>query len=74
MITKLIAHIGDLQPTWLVVLGLLGTLNPSPSRYYATLMDFINSLIVSEFLSILDSSKLNIQTENATISLVIMHL
>ena len=36
MITKLIAHGGDLQPTWLVVLGLLGTLNPSPTWYYAT--------------------------------------
>ena len=36
MITKLIAHRSDLQPTRLVVLGLLGTLNPSPTRYYAT--------------------------------------
>ena len=36
MITKLIAHIGDLKPTWLVVLELLGTLIPSPTRYYAT--------------------------------------
>ena len=33
---KLIAHRGELQPTWLVVLGILGTLNPSPTRYYAT--------------------------------------
>ena len=36
VITKLIAHRGDFQPTRLVVLGLLGTLNPSPTRYYAT--------------------------------------
>ena len=36
MITKLIAHGGDLQPTSLVVLGLLGTLNPGPTRYYDT--------------------------------------
>ena len=28
VITKLIAHTGDLQPTWLVVLELLGRLNP----------------------------------------------
>ena len=40
MITKLIAHKGDLQPTWLVVLGLLGMQNPSPTRYYATLNEF----------------------------------
>ena len=40
MIIKLIAHRGDLQPTWLVVLGLLGTLNPSPNRYYATSNEF----------------------------------
>ena len=40
MITKLIAHRGDLQPTRLVVLGLLGTLNPSPTRYYATPNEF----------------------------------
>ena len=40
MITKLISHRGDLQPTWLVVLGLLGTLNPSPTRYYATPNEF----------------------------------
>ena len=33
VISKLIAHRGDLQPTWLVVLGLLGTLNPSSTRY-----------------------------------------
>ena len=50
MITKLIAHRGDLQPTWLVVLGLLGTLNPSPTRYYAHPMDSVNLLIMSEFL------------------------
>ena len=36
MTTKLIAHRGALKPTWLVVLGLLGTLYPSPTRYYAT--------------------------------------
>ena len=40
MITKLIAHRGDLQPTQLVVLELLGTLNPSPTRYYATPNEF----------------------------------
>ena len=40
MITKLIAHRGNLQPTWLVVLGLLGTLNPSPTQYYATPNEF----------------------------------
>ena len=40
MITKLIAHREDLQPTWLVVLGLLGTLNPSQTRYYATPNEF----------------------------------
>ena len=40
VITKLIAHRGDLQPTWLVVLGLLGTLNPSQTRYYATPNEF----------------------------------
>ena len=34
--TKLIAQWGDLQPTGLVVQGLLGTLNPTPTRYYAT--------------------------------------
>ena len=31
------AYIRDLQPTWLVVLGLLGMLNPSPTRYYANM-------------------------------------
>ena len=36
MISKLIAHRGDLQPTRLVVQGLLVILNPSPTRYYAT--------------------------------------
>ena len=36
VITKLIAHRGDLKPTWLVVLGLLGMLNYSPTRYYDT--------------------------------------
>ena len=36
MITKLIAHRGDLQPTRLVFLGQLGTQNPSPIRYYTT--------------------------------------
>ena len=36
VITKLIAHRGYLQPTRLVVLGLLGKLNPSSTRYYAT--------------------------------------
>ena len=36
MITKLIAHRGDLQPTWLVVLGLLGMLNPSLTQNYDT--------------------------------------
>ena len=40
VITKLIAHRGDLQHTRLVVRGLLGTLNPSPTRYYATLNEF----------------------------------
>ena len=40
VITKLIAHRGDLQPTWLVVLGLLDTLNPSPTRYYTTPNEF----------------------------------
>ena len=40
MITKMIAQNGDLQPTWLVVLGVLGTLNPSPTRYYATPNEF----------------------------------
>ena len=40
VITKLIAHRGDLQPTQLVVLELLGTLNPSPTRYYATPNEF----------------------------------
>ena len=40
MISKLIAHRGDLQPTRLVVLGLLGTLNPSPTQYYATPNEF----------------------------------
>ena len=36
VITKLIDHRENLQPPWLVVLGLLGTLNPSPTRYNAT--------------------------------------
>ena len=40
VISKLIAHRGDLQPTWLVVLGLLGALNPSPTRYYSTPNEF----------------------------------
>ena len=40
VITKLIAHRGDLQPTRLVLLRLLGTLNPSPTRYYATPNEF----------------------------------
>ena len=74
MITKLIAHSGDLQPTRLVVLGLLGMLNPSPTRYYATPNKFCNQLIISEFQKILYSSKLNMQTENTIINLVIMHL
>ena len=34
------AYIRDLQPTWLVVLGLLGMLNPSPTRYYDTPNEF----------------------------------
>ena len=50
MITKLIAHIGDLQPTWIVVQGLLSTLNPSPTQYYATPMNSVNLLIIFEFL------------------------
>ena len=40
MITKRIAHRGGLQPTWLVVLGILGTLNPCPTRYYTTPNEF----------------------------------
>ena len=40
MTTKLIALRGALQPTWLVVLGLLGTLNPSPTSHYATPNEF----------------------------------
>ena len=40
MITKLIAQRGDLQPTWLVVQGLLGTLNPNKIYYYATPKEF----------------------------------
>ena len=40
MITKLIDHRGDLQPTWLVVLGLLGTLNPSQTLYCVTPNEF----------------------------------
>ena len=36
MIIKLIAHRGDLQPTWLVVLGLIGYAKASLTRYYAT--------------------------------------
>ena len=50
MITKLIVHRGDLQPTWLVALGLLGTLNPSPTRYYASRMYAVNLLIMFEIL------------------------
>ena len=34
------AHREDFQPTWLVVLELLGTLNTSPTRYYTTPNDF----------------------------------
>ena len=74
MITKLIAHRGDLQPTWLVVHGLLGTLNPSPTPYYSTPMNFVSLQIMFEFMSLLDSSKLNMQTKNEIIDLVIMHL
>ena len=62
MIIKLIAHRWDLQPTWLVVLGLLGTLNPSPTWYYATPNEFFKLTDISKFLYILDSSKLNMQT------------
>ena len=40
VITKLIAHRRDLKPTWLVVLEILGTLNPSPTRYYAIPNEF----------------------------------
>ena len=40
VITKLIAHRGDLKPTRVVVLGLLGMLNPSPTRYYASINEF----------------------------------
>ena len=50
MVTKLSAHTGDLKPTWLVVLGVLGTLNPSLTRYYASPMDSLNLVIMSEFL------------------------
>ena len=50
VITKLIVHRGDLQPTCLVALGLIGTLNPSPNQYYATSIDYVNLLIMSEFL------------------------
>ena len=74
MITKLIDHRGDLKLTRLVVQGLLGTLNPSPTRYYVTPMNYVSLLIMSQFMQILDSSKLNIKTENAIINLVIMHL
>ena len=40
MLTKLIAHRWDLQPSWLVVVGQLGTLNPSLTRYYSTHNEF----------------------------------
>ena len=40
VLIKLIAHGGDIQATWLIVLGLLGTLNPSPTRYYNTPNEF----------------------------------
>ena len=50
MITKLIAHREDVQPTWLVVLGIFGTLNPSATQYYASTLDSINLLIMYQFL------------------------
>ena len=74
VITKLIAHIGDWQRTWVVVLGLLGALNPSPTRYYATPTEFYK---LTDYIWIsvsIGKQKLNMQTENATINLVIMHL
>ena len=54
MTTNVIAHRGDLQPTWLVVLGVLGTLNPSPTRYYAT---------PNEFLKLTDYVWVSVNTE-----------
>ena len=54
MITKLIAHRRDLKPTWLVVLGLLGTLNPSPTRYFAT---------PNEFCKLIDYVWVSVNTE-----------
>ena len=40
MITKLISQKEELHRTWLVVLELLGTLNPSPTRYNDTPNEF----------------------------------